>query len=169
MKIIVFVLVLLISGTILGQLNQTKYYLKKKQEILYGECNIDGFKQGEFAGWFLNEYKNYNVTDTLINDISEISLDSIYVFLGTWCSDTKRELPHFCKILNYDCFSKVKVRYFAFDGNKNNDVIDTEEFNIHYLPTFVFYYNGDELGRIIETPVISLEEDIMNLLIKLSD
>lgn len=147
-----------------AQLNKTMYDEIKSEEILYGECNPDGFKSGDFAFWFDTVYANYEVNETHFIPGYEVQFDSIYVFLGTWCSDSQREVPRFCKIMDHDYFKGTYVRYFALDGNKKSDAIDTKEFYIDYVPTFIFYYNGNELCRIIETPKLSLEEDIMDLL-----
>jgi len=164
MKIILFLLAVIFSASVFGQLNQTIFDEGKNQEILIGECNVDGFTQGEFASWYTMKYENYEVEDIHFNPNYTTKFDSIYVFLGSWCSDTQRELPRFCKIMDHKYFQGTYVRYFAFDGKKQNDIIDNEEYYVQFLPTFVFYYNGNELCRIIETPRDSLEEDIMDLL-----
>ncbi len=169
MKAIFFFTLIFISIYSFSQLNQTKFDEEKDQEILCGECNIDGFSQGEFASWFFQEYENYEVADIHFNPNYKIPFDSIYVFLGTWCSDTQRELPRFCKIMDHEYFQGTNVRYFAFDGNKQNGVIDTDEYYVQFLPTFIFYYKGNELCRIVETPHYSLEEDIMDLLMRIQD
>jgi len=36
---------------------------------------------------------------------------------------------------------------------------EDKKFKIERIPTFIFLRNGKEIGRIIETPVKSLEED----------
>ena len=33
------------------------------------------------------------------------------------------------------------------------------------MPTFILYKDGVELGRIVETPIESMEDDIFNILI----
>ncbi|MDD2386497.1 MAG: thioredoxin family protein [Bacteroidales bacterium] len=169
MKLILFLLAFVLSIYSNAQINRTIFDERTNQEILYGECNTDGFTQNEFGSWFNSEYERYNVADTFFNPQYSIPFDSIYVFLGTWCSDTKRELPRFCKIMEDEYFNKTKVRYFGFDGHKQNDVINSDEFNVQYLPTFVFYYKGKELGRIVETAQKSLEEDIMDLLMRVQE
>jgi len=37
-------------------------------------------------------------------------------------------------------------------------------FNVSRVPTFVFYKKGEEVGRIIEKPVLSLENELHILL-----
>ena len=38
-------------------------------------------------------------------------------------------------------------------------------YEIEYVPTFIFYREDKEIGRIIETPILSLEEDMLAILI----
>ncbi len=147
-----------------AQINKTVFDEVKEQEILIGECNPEGFRSEGFNSWFDAEYDAFQVNDEFFVPGYNIQFDSVYVFLGTWCSDSKREVPRFCKIMDHTYFAGTPVRYFALDGNKHTDVINTKEFYIDYVPTFIFYYRGNELCRIIEAPKLSLEEDIMDLL-----
>ena len=53
--------------------------------------------------------------------------------------------------------------------DKKNPESDIEYLNIERVPTFIFYKTGGdgskkEIGRIIETPVRSLEEDLLDIL-----
>lgn len=160
---------ILLSVMAFSQLNRTQFDEENDQEVLYGECTPEGFTEGEFGAWFNPEYENFEVNDVHFNPNYSLQFDSVYVFMASWCSDTQRELPRFCKIMDHDYFDGTYVRYFAFDGNKQNDVIDSEEFYVEYVPTFVFYYGGNELCRIIEAPRDSLEEDVMDLLSRIQD
>jgi hypothetical protein len=147
-----------------AQFNRVIYDSIKAENILYGECNREGFLNGDFEKWFTPEYNAFVVNEKVFNPDYRVQFDSIYVLLATWCSDSQREVPRFCKIMDTEYFKGTNVKYFCFDGNKKNDVIDSEAFYLQYVPTIIFYYHGDELCRIVETPRISLEEDIMDLL-----
>jgi hypothetical protein len=41
---------------------------------------------------------------------------------------------------------------------------DFASLNIVRVPTFIFYKNNSEAGRIIEVPKTSLEQDMVNIL-----
>jgi hypothetical protein len=36
--------------------------------------------------------------------------------------------------------------------------------NIQKIPTFIFFIDGEEIGRVIEHPITSLEEDILDII-----
>jgi hypothetical protein len=38
------------------------------------------------------------------------------------------------------------------------------DFNIEYVPTIIFYRNGEVLNRIVEYPQITLEKDMLAIL-----
>jgi hypothetical protein len=38
--------------------------------------------------------------------------------------------------------------------------------NIRRVPTFIFYKNGREINRIIESPLATLEEDIISIVLQ---
>ena len=50
------------------------------------------------------------------------------------------------------------------DKKTEEDEIDT--LNIKLVPSFIFYRDGSELGRIVESPEKSLEVDVLGILIK---
>jgi hypothetical protein len=164
MKTNLLFLLAFIPVAMFAQVNKVVFDELKSEDILLGEINTEGLKSGAFEVWFDKEYSEYNVNDVHFNPAYVIPFDSVYVFLGTWCSDSQREVPRFCKIMDHEYFKGTFVKYFALDGNKTCPAIDTKEYYVDYVPTFVFYYKGNELCRIIETPKLSLEEDIMDLL-----
>ena len=41
--------------------------------------------------------------------------------------------------------------------------VDIEDLNIELVPTFIIYKKGEEIGRIVETPYDTLEEDIWKI------
>jgi thiol-disulfide isomerase/thioredoxin len=86
------------------------------------------------------------------------------VFLGSWCGDTKRELPRFLKIMEFLKFPETKIKLIGVDRTKKAPVYTENIWNIEFVPTFIFLKNGMEIGRIVEQPVASLEQDMKQIL-----
>jgi len=84
--------------------------------------------------------------------------------MGTWCSDSRREVPNFYKILDKLNYPDNKITLINVDRKKNGIEIDVSKLNIELVPTFIVYRNNTEIGRIIETPNESLERDLLKIL-----
>lgn len=104
---------------------------------------------------------------------------TVLIFFGSWCSDSKRELPHFFTTLDLIKNNNISAKLFGLDRTKKEATGFAEAFKIEKVPTFIFLRGAHtffanthsarnqapaELGRIIETPVVSLEQDWVNIL-----
>lgn len=86
------------------------------------------------------------------------------MYFASWCGDSKEHLPHFVKLAQK---AKIKnVKYIALSRQKSLPNKDIREFGIEYVPTFIVFNRNEEIGRIIETPEISLEQDLLKMLTK---
>jgi thiol-disulfide isomerase/thioredoxin len=109
---------------------------------------------------------------------------TVLIFFGSWCSDSKRELPHFFTTLALANNKNISTKLFGLDRTKKEAAGFAEAFKIEKVPTFIFLrgrrdfsanahsageHAQDELGRIIETPAISLEQDCVNVLKRNND
>ena len=61
--------------------------------MLLGEVSIDELKQKPFLEWYNDEFVNYELDVELLGAISEPNQYSYELFLGTWCADSRREVP----------------------------------------------------------------------------
>lgn len=122
------------------------------------------------------DYAGYAPSATALKVLAAVDepLEIICV-LGTWCHDSEREVPRFWKILDEAANPNLVLTMFAV--GRTADVAADEvlaelgfeenprqTYGAEYVPTFVFLKDGLELGRIIETPTASLEEDAAALL-----
>jgi len=166
-KTIVTSIVLLIFINVFPQeLNQVIVDPNIEEEILYGYCNREGLVSGQFNGWFEPEYLSYVVNDSIIFGMNlELLLScNITVVMGTWCSDSQREIPRLYKILDYVHFPENDLKLICIDRKKNADGTFVQDLNIELVPTIIFYHEDEELGRIIESPQESLEADMGRIL-----
>jgi len=107
-----------------------------------------------------------NAWSARVEDIKHVQNGAtIRVFMGTWCDDSKEEIPQFMKILNkLDGHAPFSVEFFAVDEQKQQPSRELEANVVWYLPTFIVLRNGREVGRIVEQPARTLEKDLLRLL-----
>lgn len=88
----------------------------------------------------------------------------IDVYLGLWCSDSRNHVPPFIKILD-TAGAAVPVRFFNVQRKPAKTIqYFSDKLRIERVPTFVFYRDGTEIGRIVENPTTGLIEDMIGIL-----
>ena len=140
---------------------QSKKVSINDQEMLYGQISE---KQlfFDYPDWQEAERK-YNPKDDVVKKIDENKNDiKIITFLGTWCGDSRRNVPRFLKAISGN--PNLKVEFWAVDRKKKLDNGLTEKYAIKRVPTFIFFKNDREVGRITEHPQKTIEEDILDII-----
>ena len=146
--------------------------LKTSTDEKTGDPMIVGIAQrsdltgGHYAKWFNEEYNEYSGNEELILASKDLLKEiNIETFLGTWCEDSRREVPRLYKILDGMEFQSGEMVLIVLDRDKRSGHGLEDGKNIHHVFIIIIYKSGEELGRIIESPIESLEEDIFNILI----
>ncbi len=88
----------------------------------------------------------------------------IIVFLGTWCPDSEREVPRFLKIMELASGAPITYKLIGLDRSKRDAAGLAEQFQIEFVPTFVVLHQNEEIGRIIESAAVSLEQDLLEII-----
>jgi Thioredoxin. len=147
---------------------------EKEYQVPIGIGDYKELKEGTFYTEMMEYYDSY-VVDTLtanqIKDVLNTKFSGkqwhIDIVFGAWCGDSKEHLPCFYKIVQSNhLFDWKDVTLIATDRDKKAGEIKIDDLNIEFVPTFIFYVDGKEIGRIIETPENSLEKDLLNIIIK---
>ncbi|WP_298494241.1 thioredoxin family protein [uncultured Algibacter sp.] len=141
---------------------------KKGNEILLGEINKKGLTSNSFNTWFSKNYNDYLVHKAITKKLKDSLKDyKIKVFLGTWCGDSKKEVPRFYKVIEAAKFPENQLQVIAVnrtkDAYKQSPNHEEEGLNIHRVPTFIFYKKGKEVNRIVEHPKETLERDMLSI------
>ena len=90
---------------------------------------------------------------------------AVTVFVGTWCGDSRREVPRLWKALALAGGDvPFEVRYVGVDRAKKEPADAIAESEVLYLPTFIVHRDGRETGRIVETSPHGVERDLLDLL-----
>ena len=119
-----------------------------------------------YSSWYFKGYDDYQFKTEALNKLLDLGTDgiSIKVVMGIWCPDSRREVPRFMKIIDTWHFPAEKLVFIGVDDAKQSPIGEYSSLNIQRVPTFIFYKNNIEAGRIIENPVTSLEQDMVNIL-----
>ncbi|MBC2839041.1 thioredoxin family protein [Robiginitalea sp. SC105] len=135
------------------------------QEILVGTAPLDSLYSEPFVEWYEPNLAAYEPNPEVISALKPLLEDiEITLFMGTWCSDSKREVPRFVKILEAAGYPADKMEIITMTRDKNTPQAYEEGFGIINVPTFIFYRDDEELGRIVEYPIESLEADMLKIL-----
>ncbi|NOZ34470.1 MAG: thioredoxin family protein [Chlorobi bacterium] len=151
--------------------NKTIRDERTQRKELVGTCTRAGFQKVEFKEWFEKGYSDYVPNKEVINQLKDVSLYkdvNIKIIFGTWCSDSRREIPRFFKIVDEAHIPDNSISITAVDTKKSSRNTNLDEINFTRIPTFIFYKNGKEIGRIVESTKESLEKDILNILLSKS-
>jgi thiol-disulfide isomerase/thioredoxin len=91
----------------------------------------------------------------------------VLLIMATWCPDSKRELPRFFAIMDGAGMNEAALTMVGVDRTKKDPDGLTEKWGITRVPTFVFFRNGQEAGRVVEKlPAgATLEGEIAKLLV----
>jgi len=163
--IILTFILFIISSTLSGQKINQEIKIEGNQPYLVGRIDLNGLTSTSYQNWYNANHKAYEVDNETISSIkSELAEHKILVFMGTWCSDSKREVPRFIKTLEGADFSLENLKIVAVDRRKDyykkSPTGEEWGLSIKRVPTFIFYKDGKETNRIIESPITSLEADI---------
>ncbi|HEY0514416.1 MAG TPA: thioredoxin family protein [Thermoanaerobaculia bacterium] len=89
----------------------------------------------------------------------------VTVYLGTWCGDSRREVPRFWKALDAVGGNvPFAVRYVGVDRQKKEPAEAVAKDGVRYLPTFIVRRDGREVGRVVESSPKGIEADLLALL-----
>lgn len=149
------------------------YYQKIKDpsgnELLLGKCSRKALEMEPFAAWFQSNYMNYTVDTATCKFIEPLLKQKrIRIFMGTWCGDSRREVPRILKMLdccNFPADQLEIIMVSNLDGSyKQSPLHEEAGRNIVRVPTIIVEESSREKGRIVESPVISLEKDLLAIL-----
>lgn len=176
MKLIIYIS-LILSISIIGCSSNKLQEGNNKQQLtdnngkpmLLGIHNEKALKKPPFAEWYNKNFNEYKPDDSLSNQMkSLLHGKKMKIFLGTWCGDSKREVPRMMRLLNHYGMDNSAIELIMVDNHdsvyKQSPAHEEKGLNIHRVPTFIVYQEGKELGRIVETPVETLEKDLQKII-----
>ncbi|HRH61099.1 MAG TPA: thioredoxin family protein, partial [Chitinophagaceae bacterium] len=135
--------------------------------LLY-RCTFSAFQQQPFANWF-----NYNADTAHIDSVTALQLKkalkntTLEIFMGSWCGDSKREIPQLYKLLQYIHYPERKIKLILVDDEtdryKQSPEHEEQGKNIFRVPCVIVVKDKQEVGRVIEYPIESWAKDLYKI------
>ena len=133
-------------------------------EILVGKISYAQMEK-YCTAWFTPDYDRYKVNAALLEQIKPLLAGKqVSLLMGTWCEDSQREVPGMMKILSAAGYAVNELEIIAVDEDKRTPSGLEKPFAATYVPALIFYSEGQEMNRIVEFPIGTLEEDIFAIL-----
>ncbi|MCK0130514.1 thioredoxin family protein [Flavobacteriaceae bacterium F08102] len=145
---------------------QQKITITQQRPVdLVGIKEKSDLQQAPYTRWFNQNYNQYSLDEVSISKIKKhLKGITIKGFMGTWCEDSKREIPRFYKIMETTGFNLKNFELIAVNHAKKTPDNLQEGLHIIRVPTLIFYKNNKEIGRIVEYPRETLEKDIAKII-----
>ena len=139
----------------------------RHRKMLIGEGRSSALKTDTNFSWFNKNYAEYEPDKEAISTIKKHGKGvSFIVFAGTWCGDTKRELPRFYKVMDAVGMPESNINLYMVDRTKKSADGLTKKYKIKSVPTIILLRDGHEIKRIVEKPRKSIEKDLARKLKK---
>ena len=169
MKLLFYISLFAICIQVHSQSTHQEIELPNGSTFLLGEITKKHLQTEPYQNWFKTNYDNYVVDRDLVKHFrKKLNSHEVLLFLGTWCGDSKREVPRMLKVLQASDFPEEQLKIIALDRRKGNykKGLNGEEkgWNIKRVPTLIFLKNGEEVNRIVERPIDTIEEDFLTIL-----
>lgn len=109
---------------------------------------------------FAEEYNTYEPSPEDLTQIQSLAGKEVVALFGTWCHDSKREVPRLLKLLE---LSQVDLKEFTLYGvsrDKGDPDGYAEMYDLKFTPTIVVMDQAKEVARMIESPKESIAGDL---------
>lgn len=163
-KILMFCLLLVVTQTF-AQDYKIIPDEKNGEPLILGYCPISIIIDSLFKDTWTTEYNNYQPNyETLDKLEGKLDQINITIVFRSTCSDSREQLPRLFKILNELNYDLNSITLIGVNREKQGLSSEAEGLEIELVPTIIFYKNGSEIGRIVETPEESLEKDLLKII-----
>ncbi len=168
-SIFIFILFTAAANYLFAQPLNQKTKDRNGNEMLIGCCTLEALLMEPFASWFVPNYNNYKVDTAVAEEIKKyIGNKQFLLFLGTWCGDSKREVPRLFKLFDYCNIKPEQIKLVLVSNHdsayKQSPTHEEKGMNILRVSTLIVIENNKELNRIVESPIQSLEKDLLKIL-----
>lgn len=141
----------------------------QERPILVGSVTRAELTAAPYSEWFDAQYARYQPDAASVERLRPLLGGvSIEAYFGTWCGDSRRQVPRLVRLLDLAAFDHGRLSFVGLSDRamefKQAPGHPEAKRRIHRTPTIVIVREGREIGRIVETPAVSLEADLLAIL-----
>ncbi|MFH1050730.1 MAG: thioredoxin family protein [bacterium] len=140
---------------------------KKQIVALVGKMSWTDWKQN--TKWKDYDANNYKIDSEKIKQLKSVLKNkkiAFVVFSANWCPDSESEGPKFYKLIAELGFPIENITLYGVARNKKEPTGEAEKYKIEKVPSVIILNDGTEIGRIVEFPFISWEDDLLTILLE---
>lgn len=164
-KIVLITLAIVCSANLNAQDNASKKLTPADRKYT-GKITKKDFSTEYTKSWFNRGMEHYDIPASMLEEFEATSYKnySIKAFMGTWCHDSKREIPRLYKLLDELDFNLDNLEVYAVNYRKKTEANYEAGLDIHHVPTIIVYdQNGEEINRYVEKPRQSFLKDMLKI------
>jgi len=141
----------------------------EERSILIGSVTRADLKTPPYSEWFDGQYSRYQPDPQSVEKLRPLLKGvSVEAYFGTWCGDSRRQVPRLVRLLDLAGLEEQRLGLVALSDRamefKQSPGHPEAKRYVHRTPTIVVVRDGREIGRIVETPALSLEADLVAIL-----
>ncbi|RYD53370.1 MAG: thioredoxin [Sphingobacteriales bacterium] len=160
MRVVFSFLILLLSVSMQAQTFTTEKDSASGEVILKGSCRFQDLNANPVFTWMQAATAYKPKAEPMAVLQKELLKHRMVVLFGSWCSDSQLQLPHLYKILQDAKVPENQITLYGVDRAKKSRGPESETYKVERVPTIIVLDGDNELGRIVESPRKTLEEDL---------
>ena len=87
--------------------------------ILLGKINKANLQVSTLTPWFNQDYRRISIDAKWTENVKPYLKGlRVKIFMGTWCEDSQRQIPHFFKLLESLEFDQNHIEMYAMSEEK---------------------------------------------------
>ena len=132
-----------------------------------GRLSAKQFLASADSSWATGGIADYRPRAATADDLrlALADVDSVVVYYGSWCGDSRREVPRVLATLDAADYPRERLRLVGVDDAdstyKQSPDGATVGRHVYRVPTVTLHRDGAELGRLIELPCTTPEADLL--------
>lgn len=143
---------------------------EKGRNVIIGAISwVDWQKEAKWESYSAEDFSPVEPIIKLLKETFEEKNISLKLFAGSWCGDTKTEMPKIIRIIESLEIDSLNFVIIGLDRNKREDTGLAESYNIERVPTLIVIREGMEIGRIVEFPKTAWDIDLAEIVFAKTD